>query len=1085
LEVLNRLVDAGNTAIVIEHNMDVIKTADWVIDLGPEGGEAGGFVVAEGTPEDVARCAKSYTGQALAEVLFRRSRTDRELVWDRLPAGPNDRQQGGLTKTNLLEAGPTGKDRQDAGPTKSDRQDAGPTRKQGRNGRNGRDGEVTEVTVVGAAQHNLKNIDVSFPRGRMTVCSGVSGSGKSSFALDTVYAEGQRRYVESLSSYARQFLGQVAKPKVERVEGLSPAISIEQKTTSRSPRSTVGTVTEVYDYMRVLWARVGTPYCPRCDLPIGTQTADEIVDRILAMPEGTKALLLAPIEPAGNETYEQLLARIKTNGFARVRVDGQVHEIVHVPPLDRRSRHVVEVVVDRVVIRASQRSRISDSAELALSLGNGWMILAPIDRLEAGPTKTDRLEARPRREDRQDAGPTARDRLEAGPTRIDSKDDGPAQEMRFSQRRSCTQCGTSYDELTPHHFSFNTRLGWCSTCEGLGVQQGASPGLIVPEPTQSIRGGCIAGWEHFDDNPALVRMMTAVADHLGFSLDRRWCDLPEEARRGILYGTAGHWHEVSDEPRTSVRADSRKSGRLRFQWKGFYPAIDEATRSSWQYRSKLSHLTTEIPCQACGGGRLRGDSSAVRVNGKTIVEVCRMSLDAALAFFRGLRFDARQRKVAGELLNEIVNRLRFLVDVGLEYVTLHRSAPTLSGGESQRIRLASQIGSGLTGVLYVLDEPTIGLHPRDTRRLLGALAHLRDLGNTLLMVEHDREVIAAADHVLDFGPGAGADGGRVVAAAAPSKLKRDAASLTGRYLAGKQVIPIPAERRRGNANLQHVIGPPHTNLKKLEVSDPLGSFITVTGVSGSGKSSLVNDVLYSALARRIHRATIEAGGHDEVRGVEFVDKVINVDQSPIGNSPTSNPATYTGVFDLIRELFARLPEAKVRGYNVNRFSFNRPGGRCEACEGNGQRCIEMHFLPVVWVTCETCGGTRYKAETLEVRYKGKHIAEVLDMRISDALTLFENQPKVRRMLQTLADVGLGYLSLGQPAPTLSGGEAQRVKLAGHLALGASEGTLYIFDEPTTGLHFDDISKLLAAFRKLIESGGSILIIEHNLDVIKT
>jgi excinuclease ABC subunit A len=897
----------------------------------------------------------------------------------------------------------------------------------------------------------------------------VSGSGKSSFALDTVYAEGQRRYVESLSSYARQFLGQVAKPKVERVEGLSPAISIEQKTTSRSPRSTVGTVTEVFDYMRVLWARIGTPYCPRCDLPIGTQTCDEIVERILVLPEGTKALLLAPIEPAGNESYADLLARQKANGFARVRVDGTVHEIPDAPALDRRSRHTVEVVVDRIVIRANQRSRITDSVELALSLGNGWMTLAPVTSDDS-------------REPASEPG-------SVNPVSTRRSRDSRRSDIRFSQRRSCTQCGTSYEELTPHHFSFNTRLGWCRTCEGLGVQQGASPDLIVPEPKNSIRGGAVAGWEKFDENPTLNRMMTAVADHLGFSLDTRWCDLPEEAQRGILYGTAGHWYEakLGEPARPRAGASPKKTGApsLRFQWKGFYPAIDEATKSSWQYRARLSHLTTEIPCQTCGGGRLREESSAARLSGKTMVEVCRMPLDAALAFFRGLKFDARQRKVAGELLVEIVNRLKFLVDVGLEYVTLNRSAPTLSGGESQRIRLASQIGSGLTGVLYVLDEPTIGLHPRDTRRLLGALAHLRDLGNTLLMVEHDREVIAAADHILDFGPGAGTEGGRIVAAASPGKLKRAAESLTGRYLAGKDVIPVPAERRTGNGNVLQVLGARHNNLKNVDASFALGRFIVVTGVSGSGKSSLVNDVLYNAMARRIHRANIEAGGHDELRGVEFVDKVIDVDQSPIGNSPSSNPATYTGVFDLIRELFARLPDAKVRGYNVNRFSFNRPGGRCEACEGNGQRCIEMHFLPDVWVTCETCGGARYKAETLEVKYKNKSIADVLEMRISEALTLFENQPKVRRMLQTLADVGLGYLSLGQPAPTLSGGEAQRVKLAAELGRPSTGKTLYILDEPTTGLHFDDLRKLLEVLHRFCDLGNTVICIEHNLDVIKT
>ncbi|MDM8008623.1 MAG: excinuclease ABC subunit UvrA [Phycisphaerae bacterium] len=880
--------------------------------------------------------------------------------------------------------------------------------------------------VVGAGQHNLKNVTVAFPRGKITVCSGVSGSGKSSFALDTVYAEGQRRYVESLSTYARQFLGQIAKPKVDRIDGLSPAISIEQKTASSSPRSTVGTVTEVFDYMRILWARVGTPYCPKCDVPIGMQTSDEIIEKVLGLPEGTRALVLAPIERTGNEDYAALFARERASGFARVRVDGQVYELEKPPSLDRRSRHSVELVVDRVVIRKREQSRIADSVEMALSIGSGWFMLAPID---GGDT------------------------------------------LRFSQRRSCTQCGTAYEDLTPHHFSFNTRIGWCETCEGLGTQQGASVALVVPNPRKSIRAGAIAGWDDLEENTLLAKMVGLVTDFLGVSLDIPWCNLPAEAQQGLLYGTAAHWYNLD--------------GGVRFQWKGFYPAIDEASRSSWQYRQRLSQLTSEVACQKCGGGRLRPDAAAVRLGGKSIVEVSRMPLDECLRFFKGLRLDARQRRVAGELLAEIRNRLQFLVDVGLDYVTLHRSAPTLSGGESQRIRLASQIGSGLTGVLYVLDEPTIGLHPRDTRRLISALHHLRDLGNTLLMVEHDRDVITQSDHVLDFGPGAGAFGGRIVASGTPQHLKKARESLTGRYLVGREAIPIPARRRPGNGQFLRIVGARQNNLRSIDVDIPLGCFVVVTGVSGSGKSSLVNDVLHNALARRIHRAGVEPGAHDKITGVEFIDKVINVDQSPIGSSPTSNPATYTGVFDEIRALFARLPEAKVRGYNVNRFSFNRPGGRCEACEGNGQRCIEMHFLPDVWITCETCGGTRYKAETLEVRYKGKSIADVLSMRIAEALGHFTNVPRVRRMLQTLDDVGLGYLQLGQPAPTLSGGEAQRVKLAAELGRPSTGKTLYILDEPTTGLHFDDLRKLLDVLHRLCDMGNAVVCIEHNLDVIKT
>ncbi len=984
LAVLHGFVDVGNTVVVIEHNLDVIKTADWVIDLGPEGGDGGGEILVEGTPEAVAACDRSHTGKALKEMFDQAARR----------AKPTRQRQPAKSTSNGSGSSPVE--------------------------------ELTEISVVGAQQHNLKDVNVSFPRGQITVCSGVSGSGKSSFAFDTIYNEGQRRYLESLSSYARQFLGQVAKPKVEQVEGLSPAISIEQKTTSRSPRSTVGTVTEVYDYMRVLWSRIGQPYCPQCDVPVGTQTSDEIIDRVMREPEGTRALLLAPIERHGQEDYAKIFTREKASGFARVRIDGEVHELSDPPTLDNRRRHKVELVVDRIIIRANQRARIADSVEMGLSIGNGVILLADAETGEA---------------------------------------------MRFSQLRSCMECGTSYEELTPHHFSFNTRLGWCETCEGLGVQQGASVHLIVPQPERSIRDGAVMGWADLNETPMLLEMMRPVADHLGVSLDTPWKALPEDARRGFLHGTGAHWFEGP--------------GGTRFQWKGFYPAIDEATRSSWQYRHKLSGLTTEVACQRCSGSRLRSEAAAVRVDGRTIVEACRMPLDEAYSWLSTMKLDAREKKVAGELLTEITNRLKFLVDVGLDYVTLHRSAPTLSGGESQRIRLASQIGSGLTGVLYVLDEPTIGLHPRDTRRLIAALDHLRGLGNTLLMVEHDKEVITHADHVLDFGPGAGADGGRIVAQASPKRLRSLKASLTGRYLANNEAIPIPTNRRAPGERCLEVIGARHHNLRNVDVSIPLGCFVAVTGVSGSGKSSLVNDVVHKALARRIHRATTDAGGHDELRGVEHIDKVINVDQSPLGNSPSSNPATYTGVFDRIRELFAKLPEAKVRGYNVNRFSFNRPGGRCDACEGNGQRCIEMHFLPDVWISCEECGGMRYKRETLEVKYKGRSIADVLEMRINEALALFTNVPRIKRMLQTLADVGVGYLQLGQAAPTLSGGEAQRVKLAAELGRPSTGKTVYILDEPTTGLHFDDLRKLLDVLHRFCDMGNSVVCIEHNLDVIKT
>ncbi len=1034
LDVLHGFVDAGNTVVVIEHNLDVVKTADWIVDLGPEGGEAGGYVVATGAPERVAR-TDTDTGRALRQVLGanRRVRRQRAKAVGAKTSGARSRRRGG-------------------------------------------NGRIRNITVVGARQHNLKDLTVDVPREKMTVCSGVSGSGKSSFALDTVYTEGQRRYVESLSAYARQFLGQLQKPKIDRIDGLSPAISIEQKAAARSPRSTVGTVTEIYDYMRVLWARIGQPYCPDCGVPIGTQTVDEIVDRVLKLPEGRRILLLGPIERAVNETYPQLFERQRANGFARVRVDGRVYELTESIDIDHRRRHAAEVVVDRVIVRPNQRARIAESVEMALSVGEGRLVVQPVLH-----------------DDRSASG-----------GQVDSgKRPGAATgDLAFSQHFACDRCGRSYDELTPHHFSFNSRLGWCEACEGLGVQRGASPEAVVVQPDKSILAGALAGWGRASEIPALARMIARLCDHINADPDRPWRDLTPDQQQAILYGTGDAWIEAGDA-----------FGGVRFQWKGFYPAIDEATKASWHYRKQLEHLATEVRCDRCGGSRLRPEAAAVRVGDRTIVEVCSMPLDDCLASFGQLRLDRRQRRISGELLNEITSRLRFLVDVGLAYLTLHRPAPTLSGGESQRIRLASQIGSGLTGVLYVLDEPTIGLHPRDNARLIGALGKLRDLGNTLLLVEHDRQVIDHADRVLDFGPGAGVDGGRVVASAAPARLRRTRASLTGKYLAGKEAIPVPTNRRRvverradlvgedaqvdaeqrdsaRRTDAEHdrwltVVGARHHNLKNIHVDLPLGRFIVVTGVSGSGKSSLVTDILYPALAHRLHRARLTPGGHEAIRGIELVDKVINVDQQPIGNSPTSNPATYTGVFDLIRELFARMPDSRVRGYGPDRFSFNRSGGRCEGCEGNGQVCIEMHFLPDVWVTCEECNGHRYNTETLNVAYRGRNIADVLEMRVSEALRHFEAVPKVRRMLQTLADVGLDYVQLGQPAPTLSGGEAQRVKLAAELGRPTTGKTVYILDEPTTGLHFHDLRKLLDVLNRLVDMGNTVICIEHNMDVIKT
>ena len=1022
LAVLHGFVDAGNSVIVIEHNLDVIKTADWVIDLGPEGGEGGGRIVAAGTPERVARSKRSYTGAVLRDVLIGPVKGASSPGAPPLP-GAGDR----FGNCSIISG------------TNSEHSSKPP-------------GKKDCITVVGARQHNLKDITVDVPRGRMTVCSGPSGSGKSSFAIDTVYTEGQRRYVESLSAYARQFIGQLEPPKVDHIEGLSPSICIERKSAGRSPRSTVGTVTEVYDYMRILWARIGQPYCPRCKIKIGTQSSDEIVEKVLALGEGKKVLLLAPIERTGQESYEQLFARELANGFARVRVDGTLYKLDDDIDIDSRRRHRMDLVIDRIVVKRSQTSRLTDSVEQALSIGNGVMEAQAVDDQSAA------------------GGSRARKPRTGAPKKSAARRSG----VRFSQHFSCDRCSKSFDELTPHHFSFNSRLGWCKSCEGLGTQKGATPSAIIVHPTLSVLDGAVSGWGKLIPGSKLALLAGALADHIGFPADKPFNSLTEAQKLAFLHGCGDDWIE------------SGIAG-LRFRWRGFYPAINRATRVSWQYRKNLDKLVTEVPCEACGGSRLRPESVAVRLKGVTIHEACTWSLGDALKWFKRLRLDAREKRVAGELVFEITSRLRFLVDVGLDYVTLSRTSSTLSGGEAQRIRLASQIGTGLTGVLYVLDEPTIGLHPRDNHRLIQALRNLRSLGNTLIVVEHDRDIIDSADRVLDFGPGAGRLGGRITAQASPKRLRSSRASLTGKYLAGKTAIAVPSNRRPiktvGSRLIIH--GAREHNLKEIDVELPLGRFICVTGVSGSGKSSLISRILYPAVASRIHRAGVVPGGHERISGIEHIDKVINADQSPIGTSPTSNPATYTGLFDEVRALFAKLPQSKVRGYTPNRFSFNRPGGRCEACEGMGQRCIEMHFLPDVWIECDNCKGTRYVPETLEVRYRGKNIAEVLDMTVSEALELFANVPKVRRMLRTLDDVGLGYLPLGQPAPTLSGGEAQRVKLAGELGRPSTGKTLYILDEPTTGLHFDDLKKLLAVLHRLVDLGNTCVCIEHNLDVIKT
>jgi len=1039
LEVLQGFVNAGNTVLVIEHNLDVVKTADWLIDIGPEGGAEGGRIVACGTPLEVSKVKESYTGRALAEVLA---------------------QEMGVKgkKKRPLTSKPKG-----SKPRKSL--------------------SLQSIKVQGARQHNLKGVDVEIPRDKMTVCCGMSGSGKTSLAMDTIYAEGQRRYVESLSAYARQFVGQMQKPKLDHISGLSPAIAIEQKNLAQTPRSTVGTVTEIYDYLRVLYARMAQPYCPACEQSIGTQTTDDIVDRVLAYPAETRLYLLAPLEIQAGEKYEHIWRDAQAAGYVRVRVDGETHPIETPPKIDRRRKHQVEIVVDRIIVRPDSRSRIADSVEKALSLGRGVMVAAVVEKDVPEPNWETQV---------------------------------------FSQHLACQTCGRSFERLGPHNFSFNSALGWCSACEGLGTQLGANPAALLRDPKRTLAEGAVGMWPDVN-GPLFAAMLRAWSRRTGVPSDVPYENLTARQRRLILHGTAEEWFEVlpDDLSSTPQLRDKKESGKrkntepaplFRFQYKGLYPALDEACRLAPGLRTSLDHLIDEVECSTCGGSRLRDDAAAMRLHGKTIDQVCFLALSDALAFFDGLKLDPREQKIAGELLREVHNRLQFLVGVGLEYLTLHRSAPTLSGGEAQRIRLASQIGSGLTGVLYVLDEPTIGLHPRDNLRLIKALHHLRDLGNTLLLVEHDREVIASADQLLDFGPAAGEHGGQIVARGTPEQVGKRRGSVTGPYLSGTKAIAIPTNRRtpipqtagsptNGRAPSRSKIdstrrisntpqwleirGARHNNLRNIDVAIPLGTFIAVTGVSGSGKSSLIEDILFKTLSRQLHRARAIPGAHDQLLGVELINKVIAVDQQPLGNSPTSNPATYTGVFDLIRELYAQLPEAKLRGYTARRFSFNVAGGRCDACEGNGQKLIEMHFLPDVWVECETCSGQRYNPETLSIRYRGKSIADVLEMPIGRALELFANIPKIRRTLQTLCDVGLEYLRLGQSAPTLSGGEAQRVKLAAELARPDTGRTLYILDEPTTGLHFDDLAKLLDVLNRLVDVGNTVLVIEHNLDVIKT
>jgi excinuclease ABC subunit A len=984
LAVLHGFVDAGNTVVVIEHNLDVVKTADWVIDLGPEGGGRGGEIIIEGTPEQVSKCDRSHTGRSLREVL-------------------NPKR---ISATTAVPLAPAVK-------------------------------RLTHIEIEGAQQHNLKDVSLQLPLHEMTVFCGPSGSGKSSLAIDTLYAEGQRRYVESLSSYARQFLGQMQKPKVEKVVGLAPAICIEQKSAGKSPRSTVGTVTEIYDYFRIIMARLGTTYCPDCRIPVGTQTAEEITDKILLHPEGVRLHLVAPIPRDHNESYESIFQDLQQRGFLRMRIDGRTHELTSPPTLERKRKHKLEVVVDRVVVRKNQRTRLAESVEAALDLGQGVMeALFPEEGVDEPKWKG----------------------------------------QRFSQHFACDRCERTFEPLSPNNFSFNAPLGWCPSCEGLGVQAGSESSSIATYGSLSLRQGAISIWPSlFDKESPFVQAIHAVCSHAGIPLDTPLDKLKPEHRRALFYGTGDEWIPLGD------------GSGVKVQYKGIFPAIGEAGRVSWVYRQRLADVVGERACPTCNGVRLRDDAAAVRFNDKTMGEWCSLPLDESLIEVKKLKKELTKddRRIAGELLREIETRLQFLVDVGLHYLTLARPAPSLSGGEAQRIRLASQLGSGLTGVLYLLDEPTIGLHPRDNRRLLNALERLRDLGNTLVLVEHDREVIDAADYLVDFGPGAGRLGGTVVAEGPPKKVKKAKASLTGQYLSGGKAIPVPTNRRAGNGKKLEVIGASHHNLRRVDCPFPLGMLIAVTGVSGSGKSSLVNDVLWAALAKKLHRAQTSPGMHEEIKGVLEIDKVIQVDQLPLGATPASNPATYTGLFDLLRELYTALPDAKVRGYQAARFSFNRAGGRCEVCEGVGQKKIEMHFLPDVWIECDVCKGKRFNPETLAVKFKGKSIADVLDMTVAEALDLFGEFPRLRRPLQTLVDVGLDYMALGQSAPTLSGGEAQRVKLAAELARPNTGKTLYVLDEPTTGLHFDDLRKLLLVLHRLVDLGNTVIVIEHNLDVIKS
>ncbi len=1020
LKVLQSLVDLGNTVIVIEHNLDLIQAADWIIDMGPEGGAGGGRILCQGTPETIAKQKKSFTGVALKKY-FETHQPDKSK-----PINKANQAKKPTAKSNALQ----------------------------------------DIQVVGAQQHNLKNVNLTLPRNQMTVFCGQSGSGKTSMAMDTIYAEGQRRFVESLSPYVRQFVGQMPKPVVERVDGLSPSVAIEQRNLSHTPRSTVGTVTEVYDYFRVLFARLGQMHCIRCDLPVSTQTSDQIVDRLMELgsKSGTRALLLAPITPHSNQTPEQFFADLQQDGFVRIRINGRTHEINLLPSLQKKSRYEIQLVVDRLLLDGKDRKRLSDSVSTALTMGNGVIQLAIVDEERA---------------------------------------EMHWETHTFSLQLACAPCGLSFQSLTPHSFSFNTAVGWCPSCSGLGTQTGTDPAASVDE-NHSLEQGALLLWPSLE-NPLARGMLHAFCRESGIPLNRPVSQLSVGQRSVLFHGLLDREINVLQSDIDSASQKAKASDRtvvMSFIYRGVFPALELASNSNIGLRLRLSRFLAEVPCTACGGARVRPEAAHARFRSFAIADIGRMPIGELLTESKSWTLERREKKIAGELHREITQRLQFLSDVGLDYLTLDRSANTLSGGEAQRIRLASQLGSGLCGVLYVLDEPTIGLHPRDNDRLIRAMHRLRDLGNTLLVVEHDRDVISNSDQLCDFGPGSGPLGGTVVAQGTPKQIVKQKGSITGPFLSGMKQIEIPSQHRIAipsdvSASCNDwtpFVHPPKgwltingaraNTLRNINVSIPLGCFTAVTGPSGSGKSSLINGILYPSLARSLHRADLQAGLHEGIVGTKNINKVLRVDQSPLGNSPSSNPATYTGVFEHIRQLFAKLPESKVRGLHAGHFSFNVEGGRCEKCEGNGQIRIQMHFLPDVWIECDACHGSRYSEEVLAVKYRGKSISDFLKMSIGEARDVTSELTKIHNMLKTLCDVGLDYLALGQSAPTLSGGEAQRVKLAAELCRPATGDTMYLLDEPTTGLHFEDIRKLMHVLNALVDSGNSVVVIEHNLDVIK-